>query len=60
MIRSVVFLVELINIDLFNYCLKCPERTNFEGIVYRGICVSDEDLSAFKALCERSPLVGGT
>ncbi|XP_060572767.1 uncharacterized protein LOC132730779 [Ruditapes philippinarum] len=52
MIRSVVFLVELINIDLFNYCLKCPERTNFEGIVYRGICVSDEDLSAFKALRE--------
>lgn len=50
MIRSVVFLVELINIDLFNYCLKFPERTNFEGIVYRGICVSDDDLSAFKSL----------
>lgn len=50
MIRSVVFLVELINIDLFNYCLKCPEKTNFQGIVYRGLCISKEDLAAFKML----------
>lgn len=50
MIRSVVFLVELINIDLYNYCLKCPENTNFQGVVYRGLCVTGEDLEAFKKL----------
>lgn len=49
-IRSVVFLVELINIDLYNYCLKFPEQTNFEGEVYRGICLTEDDLTAFKTL----------
>ncbi|XP_045175691.2 uncharacterized protein LOC123536534 [Mercenaria mercenaria] len=50
MIRSVVFLVELINIDLFNYCLKCPQQSNFQGVVYRGLCLTDADLAAFKTL----------
>lgn len=50
MIRSMVFLVELINIDLYNYCLKAPEQCNFEGVVYRGICLTDEDFTAFKKL----------
>ena len=49
-IRSVVFLVELINIDLFNYCLRNPLRTDFEGSVYRGMCLSSEDLGAYEAL----------
>ena len=51
-IRSMVFLVELINIDLYNYCLKCPEQKNFEDVVYRGICLAEDDLIAFKALRE--------
>lgn len=51
-IRSLVFLVELINIDLFNYCLKCPERRNFEGVVYRGLCLSESDLLACRSVRE--------
>lgn len=50
MIRSVVFLIELINIDLYNYCLKYPEKRDFQGMVYRGMCLSDEDLMTFKSL----------
>ena len=49
-IRSVVFLVELINIDLYNYCLRYPEQTNFEGSVYRGMCLSSDDINAYEAL----------
>ncbi|WAR20482.1 hypothetical protein MAR_002320 [Mya arenaria] len=51
-IRCIVFLVELINIDLFNYCLKFPGRSDFQGTVYRGMGVTDEDLDAFKAMRE--------
>jgi hypothetical protein len=50
MIRCVVFLIELINIDLYNYCLKYPEKRDFQGMVYRGMCLSDEDLMTFKSL----------
>ena len=49
-IRSVVFLVELINIDLYNYCLRNPTQSNFEGSVYRGLCLSGEDLAAYETL----------
>lgn len=50
MIRCVVFLIELINIDLYNYCLKYSERRDFQGMVYRGMCLSDEDLLTFRSL----------
>ncbi|KAL4238746.1 hypothetical protein ACF0H5_003454 [Mactra antiquata] len=50
-IRSMVFLVELINIDLYNYCLKVPDKSNYEGVVYRGICVTADDFAAFQKLC---------
>lgn len=49
-IRNVVFLVELINIDLFNYCVKCPEQNNFRGTVYRGMCLTEAELELFRAL----------
>lgn len=49
-IRSMVFLIELINIDLYNYCLKCPEQADFQGVVYRGMCLTEGDLTAFRAL----------
>ncbi|KAH3854273.1 uncharacterized protein LOC127870716 [Dreissena polymorpha] len=49
-IRSVVFLIELINIDLFNYCQKDQTKVDFRGTVYRGIAVTEEDLQAFKDL----------
>ena len=50
MIRNVTFMVELINIDLFNYCMKNPELQNFEGKVYRSMLVTDADIAAFKSL----------
>ena len=50
MIRNVTFMVELINIDLFNYCMKNPELQNFEGKVYRSMLVTDADIAAFRSL----------
>lgn len=47
-IRSVVFLVELINIELFNYCLRNPVMANFQGSVYRGLCLASEDIQAYE------------
>jgi len=49
-IRTIVFLVELINIDLYNYCLSTPSKADFEGIVYRGMGVTEDDLGAFRDL----------
>lgn len=49
-IRSMVFLIELLNIDLFNYCMSQPKVNNFQGIVFRGIVLPEEDLKAFKNL----------
>ena len=39
-VTNAVFLVELINIDLFNFVHKYPKYQNFEGIVYRGMANS--------------------
>ena len=47
-LRSAVFLIELLNIDLFNYRARHPHADGFHGTVYRGMCVSDEELSLFK------------
>ena len=33
-IRAAVFLVELLNIDLHNYCLQYPAHRDFQGEVY--------------------------
>nr|KAG5697800.1 hypothetical protein BaRGS_016062 [Batillaria attramentaria] len=55
LIRSAVFLVELLNIDLYNYCLKYPQHDNFQGVVYRGMGVTKEDLKRFQELF-RKPL----
>nr|KAG5697798.1 hypothetical protein BaRGS_016060 [Batillaria attramentaria] len=52
-IRAAVFLVELLNIDLFNYCLANPSLGNFQGTVYRGLSVSQEDLTKFRELFTR-------
>ncbi|KAK3590790.1 hypothetical protein CHS0354_038728 [Potamilus streckersoni] len=54
-IRSAVFLIELINIDLFNYCLKEPSKQNFQGIVYRGMGISKDVFETFEAL-KRQPI----
>lgn len=46
-LRAVTFLVELLNIDLYNYIRSNPDADNFEGRVYRGIRVSSNDLNKF-------------
>lgn len=53
LIRSMVFLVELLNIDLFNYCLSEPKLVNFKGVVYRGMALPEEDFTAFENLLEQ-------
>lgn len=52
-IRAAVFLIELINIDLFNYCLKNPKYSNFQGEVYRGISLAAEDFQKFQDLLKK-------
>ena len=51
-ITSAVFIVELINIDLFNMCYHHHEKKDFEGIVYRGITLPEEDFTLFERLVE--------
>ena len=52
-IQTIVFLVELLNIDLYNLCLKNKSCNNFTGIVYRGVGLKDEDFDAFKSLMKK-------
>jgi hypothetical protein len=48
-----VFLVELLNIDLYNYCWSYPNAKDFEGVVYRGMCISQRDFHAFSQVCQQ-------
>ncbi|GLZ43792.1 hypothetical protein [Actinokineospora sp. NBRC 105648] len=45
--RSAVFLIELLTIDLFNYRIANPASDAFEGVVYRGMSVSNDDVDVF-------------
>lgn len=47
-LRSAVFLVELLTIDLFNYRQVTPEADEFQAVVYRGMSVSDRQLRMFR------------
>jgi len=49
-LRCAVFLVELLNIDLFNYTLRERRAHNFQGTVYRGVVFSEDQLQDFKNL----------
>ena len=49
-VQTVVFLIELISIDLYNYCLKYPEKRDFQGTVYRGMVLPEDDFEQFKRL----------
>jgi hypothetical protein len=51
-LRCATFLVELLNIDLFNYRAANPHVDNFEGHVYRGMCISAEDLTMFASVTQ--------
>ncbi|MEV3987347.1 hypothetical protein AB0J57_00400 [Streptomyces sp. NPDC049837] len=44
-LRSAAFLVELLSIDLFNYRYHHPHVDNFEGVVHRGMCVTERQLA---------------
>jgi hypothetical protein len=44
-----VFLIELLNIDLFHWHQCKPEVRNFSGIVYRGMTLSEKGLCDFKS-----------
>lgn len=48
--RCGVFLVELLSIDLFNYRAANSSADNFEGHVYRGMCVTEMELEMFARL----------
>lgn len=52
LLTGVVFLVELINIDLYNYVCRTGLR-DFEGVVYRGMGISKEDFHAFSTICDQ-------
>ena len=49
-LRSAVFLIELLNIDLFNYILRDPSKSGFQGIVYRGVSFTKEGIDDFRNL----------
>ena len=52
-ILSAVFLVELINIQLYNLCVVNPKYANFSGTVYRGMRVTDDVITAHEQLITR-------
>jgi hypothetical protein len=47
-LRAATFLIELLNIDLYNYRSRTPEADDFQGTVYRGMCVRTEELDALR------------
>ena len=50
LITSAVFLIELINIDLYNMCFKHPKYKEFQGIVYRGMALPESAFKTFELL----------
>lgn len=49
-LRCGVFLVELLSIDLFNYRGANRSADNFEGHIYRGMCVTAAEFDMFARL----------
>ncbi len=47
-LRAATFLIELLNIDLYNYRFRTPEADDFQGTVYRGMCVHADELDALR------------
>jgi hypothetical protein len=54
-IRSCVFLIELLNIDLFHWQRSNPDTQNFSGTVYRGMTLSENAIHDFKCLSLQGP-----
>src|SRR6267154_299501 len=49
-LHSAVFLIELLNIDLFNYISRNPSKSGFQGIAYRGVSFTREEIEDFRNL----------
>jgi hypothetical protein len=49
-LRSAVFLVELLTIDLFNYCAAYAAASDYRGRIYRGMVVSAQELAQFSSV----------
>jgi hypothetical protein len=49
-LRSAVFLIELLTIELFHMRRYFPAADAFDGVVYRGMCVGADDLDFFRNL----------
>lgn len=52
LLRSAAFLVELLNIDLFNFLARNAAVAGFEGTVYRGMCVTAQELERFRQIAQ--------
>jgi hypothetical protein len=53
LVVSAVFLVELLNIDLYNYWWSHPNAKDFEGVLYRGMCITENDFHAFSQILQQ-------
>ena len=49
-LHSAVFLIELLNIDLFNYISRNPSLSGFQGVIYRGVSFTREGIEDFRNL----------
>ena len=49
-LHSAVFLIELLNIDLFNYISRNPSISGFQGTIYRGVSFTREGIEDFRNL----------
>lgn len=50
---NAVFLIELINIDLYNFVHKYPQFSKFEGAVYRGMAIPPSAFTVFESLMKQ-------
>lgn len=53
LVTNAVFLIELINIDLFNFVCKNPSYQKFEGVVYRGMAIPTSLITTFNSLVKQ-------
>ncbi|GLB33333.1 putative protein CC1G_03129 Coprinopsis cinerea okayama7 130 [Lyophyllum shimeji] len=49
-LKSAVFLIELLNVELFNYVSVTEHANNFRGTVFRALAASDQQLQSFQKL----------
>jgi len=54
-LQATVFLIELLNIDLYNYLFTHPSA-KFQGEVYRGVCLHRNQIQEFRDLAAKPVL----